>query len=266
MRKRPTRLAIALGALALLCGALVAAAAAKSVYVQVGAVKTTFGATVNPQALPSSKRVPVGVALTSQVKGQGDTHVPAIKRATIDIDRSVAIDSRGVAACTAGQLENQTTEGAEATCATAIVGTGSAGIEIAFPGAAPFSAQSKLLAFNGGTAGNVTTLLLHAYFTVPAPQAVVVPIALTKLPKGVYGMRALATIPRIAGGAGSLASIDLSLRRQVATTGGKKHGYLLAKCSDGNFVFEPEVEFEDGSGARGLLAFGCTPKRRPAGK
>ena len=100
----------------------------------------------------------------------------------------------------------------------------------------------------------------------PRRQAVVVPIALTKLPKGVYGLRALVTIPKIAAGAGSLSSVDLSLRKQVATTGGKKHGYLLAKCSDGNFVFEPEVEFEEGSGARGLLAFGCTPKGRPAGK
>jgi hypothetical protein len=240
--------------------ALVAVAAAKSIFVDVGDLKTSFGATVKPKALPRSKRVPISVAMTSRVQGDGNGHIPAIKRATIDIDRSIAIDSRGVPTCTAGQLENQTSEGAEAICAAALVGTGSVTVEIAFPGSAPVLAKSRLLAFNGGAAGATTTLLLHAYLTVPAAQAVVVPIALTKLPKGEYGIRALAAIPKIAAGAGSLASFDLTVRKQVATTNGKKHGYLLARCSDGNFVFEPEVEFEDGSLARGLLAFGCTPK------
>jgi hypothetical protein len=247
--------------------ALVAVAGAKSIFVEIGDLKTSFSATVKPRALPRSKRAPIAAVLSSRVHGDGKTHIPAMRKATIDIDKSVAIDSRGVPACTAGQLEGQTTEGAEAACATAIVGDGSATVEIAFPGAAPVLAQSRLLAFNGGTVGSTTTLLLHAYLTVPAPQAIVVPVALTRLPKGEYGLRALVTIPRIAAGAGSLAAVDLSLRKQVATTGGGKHGYLLARCSDGNFIFEPEVEFEDGSGARGLLAIGCTPRGpRPARK
>jgi hypothetical protein len=267
MRKRPARLAIALGTLALLCGALGGAAAAHSIFVKIGDLKATFSATIKPKALPRSGRAPIAAVLSSRVEAKGDTHIPAMKRATIDIDKSVAIDSRGVPVCTAGQLENQTTENAEAACAAAVVGTGSAGVEIALPGAAPIRAESRLLAFNGGSVGSTTTVLLHAYLTFPAPEAIVVPILLTKLRKGAYGLRALATIPRIAAGAGSLAAFDLSLRKQVATTGGKKHGYLLGRCSDGNFIFEPEVEFEDGSGARGLLAIGCTPKGpRPAGK
>jgi hypothetical protein len=257
MPKRPTQLAVALCALALLGGALVAVAAAKSIFVDIGTLKTTFSATVKPKVLPKSKRVPIAVDLSGRVQGRG-AHIPAMRQVIIDIDKSVAVDSRGVPACTAGQLENQTTAGAEATCPAAVVGTGSATVEIAFPGAAPATAQSRLVAFNGGAAGGTTTILLHAYLSVPAPQAIVVPIVLAKLPKGSYGLRATATIPKIADGAGSLAALELSLRRQV-TANGKKHGYLMAKCSDGNFVFEPEVEFEDGSGARGVLAFGCTP-------
>jgi hypothetical protein len=260
MRKRPAKLAVALGALALLCGALGGGAAAHSIFVKVGALKTTFSATIKPKVLPRSGRVPIATVLSSRVEAEGGTHIPAMKQATIDIDRSVAIDSRGVPTCTAGQLESQTTENAEAACAAALVGTGSVMIEIGFPAAAPIRVESRLLAFNGGSAGGTTTVLLHAYVTSPAPEAIVVPITLTRLPKGDYGLRAFVTIPRIAAGAGSLAAFDLSLRRQVATTGGKKHGYLLGRCSDGNFVFAPEVEFDDGSGANGLLAFGCTPK------
>ena len=93
------------------------------------------------------------------------------------------------------------------------------------------------------------------------PEAIVVPITLTKLPKGGYGMRALVDDSRRSPPAAARSPrFDLSLRRQVATTAGGKHGYLLAKCSDGNFVFEPEVEFDDGSCARG-----CSPSGAPEG-
>ncbi len=217
MRRRPTRLAIILGILALLCGALVAGAAAKSIFVEVGGLKTSFGATVSPRALPRSKRAAIGVVLSSRIKGDGVTHIPAIRQATIAIDRSVAIDTRGIPACTAGELENQTSEGAEAACAAAVLGSGSARLEIAAPESAPFQAQSRLLAFNGGSVRGTTTILLHAYLTVPAPEAIVIPIEIAKLPKGAFGLRAAVRVPSIAGGAGSLAAFDLKLRRQVAT-------------------------------------------------
>ncbi len=260
MRRRPARPAIILGLLALLCGALVAGAAAKSIFVEVGGLKTSFGATVRPRALPRSKRAAIGVVLSSRIQGDGLTHIPAIRQATIAIDRSVAIDTRGVPACTAGQLESQTSKGAEAACAAAVLGSGSARLEIAAPESAPFQAQSRLLAFNGGSVGGTTTILLHAYLTAPAPEAIVIPIEITKLPRGGFGLRAAVRVPSIAAGAGSLAAFDLRLRRRVATAGGGRHGYLLARCSDGNLVFEPSVEFDDGNAASGLLALGCTPK------
>jgi hypothetical protein len=260
MRRGKLRAVVALIAGATLLSSA-ALSSAQTIYVEVGAVKTSFSASVSPKALPKSKRAPIAVRLASRVVDQGGQHIPAIAGAKIGIDRSLTIDASGVPACSEGQLENQTTEGAEAACSAAIVGSGSATAEIALAGGAPIRADSRLLAFNGGVAGRTTTLLVHAYFTAPADQAIVVPIMLTKLAKGGYGMRAQATIPKIAGGNGSLARFDLTLRRQVGTTAGRKHGYLLARCSDGNFVFEPEVEFIDGNLARGLLAQGCNTAR-----
>jgi hypothetical protein len=237
-----------------------ALSSAQTIYVEVGAVKTSFSASINPRALPKSKRKPIAVRVASKVVAKGGQHIPAMTRAKIGIDRSLTIDASGVPACSEGQLENQTTEGAEAACPAAIVGTGSTTVEIAL-GGAPIRADSRLLAFNGGVAGRTTTILVHAYLTAPVTQAIVVPVALTKLARGGYGMRAQATIPKIAGGSGSVARFDLTLRRQVATTAGGRHGYLLARCSDGNFVFEPEVEFLDGDLARGTLAQGCNTAR-----
>lgn len=238
-----------------------ALSSAQTIYVEVGAVRTSFSASISPRALPKSKREPIAVRMASKVVAKGGQHIPAIARARIGIDRSLTIDASGVPSCSEGQLENQTTEGAEAACPAAIVGTGSTTVEVALGGGVPIRADSRLLAFNGGVEGRTTTLLVHAYLAAPVTQAIVVPIALTKLTKGGYGMRAQATIPKIAGGSGSLARFDLTLRRQVATTTGGRHGYLLARCSDGNFVFEPEVEFLDGDLARGLLAQGCNTAR-----
>jgi len=254
---------VGLAALAVAFAFLGAAAlsSAQTIYVEVGGVKTSFSASIKPRALPRSERVPIAVRLFSLVQAQSAGHIPAISRANIGIDRSLTVEARGVAACSAGQLENQTTESVEAACGAAIVGRGTAELEVALDGGAPLRTASTLLAVNGGVAGRTTTLFVHAYLTAPAAQAIVVPITLTKQKKGGYGLRARATIPRIAGGTGSVARFDLTMRRQVTSVAGGRQGYLLARCSDGNLVFEPEVEFDGGTLARGLLAQGCGTRR-----
>jgi hypothetical protein len=261
MRREWKRVGLAALAAASVYMGAVALSSAQTIYVEVGGVKTSFGASVTPRALPGSKRAPIAVRLVAKVHSQTAAHIPAISRATIGIDRALTVDARGVAACSAAQLESQTTEGVEAACGAAIVGRGSAQLEVALDDGAPLRTPSTLLAVNGGVAGRTTTLLIHAYLTAPVAQAIVVPITLTKLAKGGYGLQARATIPRIAGGAGSVARFDLTMRKQVATVAGGSHGYVLARCSDGNLVFEPEVEFDGGSLARGLLAQGCGTRR-----
>jgi hypothetical protein len=263
MRTQPARLRAGVLIATLALAAPVTLSSAQTIYVEVGTVRTTFSALIQPKALPKSKRAPISVRLASKVLARDGQHIPAISWARIGIDRSIAVDAAGVPACNVGQLENQTTGGAEAACPAAIVGSGNVSFEIALGDGALIRAGSRLLAFNGGVAGRTTTILVHAYLTTPVTQTVVVPITLTKLakPKGGNGSVAQATIPAIAGGSGSLASFDLSLRRQVSTAAGGKHGYLLAKCSDGNFVFEPQVEFSDGNMAKGLLAQGCNTTR-----
>jgi hypothetical protein len=252
-------LRLAAGACAIAVMAIATAAAVgRPIFVQTGDLEITFNAVVKPKTLPPSKRAPIAVSVSNRIVTKGTAHIPAITRATIEIDKSVAVDSRGIPVCSSGQLESQTTPTAEAACRPALVGSGSASVEIATPAGEPTRTQSRLLAFNGGSARKTTTILIHAYLTVPTPEAIVVPVTLTKR-KGAYGLRARVAVPEIASGAGSVTAFDLSFKRQVATSGGGKHGYLLANCSDGNLVFEPEASFSDGGLARGLLALGCTP-------
>jgi hypothetical protein len=251
------RLAAA-GSAILLCGILAALAVARPIYVQTGEFEISFDATIKPKTLPRSRQAPIAPHLTSNLKPRGGSaQFPVMTRATILIDRAVGIDSGGVPTCTAARLENQTTANAEPACRGAIVGSGMATVQLNYPEAAPATVRSRLIAFNGGLAGNATTILVHAYLEAPVAQAIVVPVVLTRHNRGPYGVMAQINFPKIASGAGSLASVDLTFKREVRTAAGRKHGYLTGRCSDGNFVFEPTVEFEDGNLARGVLALGC---------
>ena len=220
MRRGMARRGIAAGSAALLCTlAFAAFAAAQPISLEVGNLTLSFSATVRPKALPRSPRAPVSLSLSSRFATKDGSQPPPISGATIDIDRAVAVDTGGVPSCTAAQLENQTTEAVEAACGGAIVGSGSARIEIAQPGGAPFLAESRLLAVNGGSAGRTTTVLIHAYLTSPTPETIVVPVTLTRLPKGSFGLRARVAVPAIAGGAGSLASFDLTFAKRIYSDG-----------------------------------------------
>jgi hypothetical protein len=246
-------------ATALIVGA-VSLASAQSIFVEVGNLELTFSATVKPKALPRAPRAPVSLAMAGRFGTKDGSLPPSISGATIDIDRALAVDTGGVPACAAGQLENQTTENAEAACRGAIVGNGSVRIGIAPPGGTPFLVESRLLALNGGTAGPTTTVYLHAYIASPTPEAIVVPVVLTKLAKGSFGLRARVSVPRIASGTGSLAGFDLTFPKRLFSKGGRKHGYLMAKCDDSNFVFDAEVRFANGNLARGTLVRPCVPR------
>jgi hypothetical protein len=255
------RLGIATGSAALLCTlALAALAAAQSISLEVGNLTLSFGATVKPMALPRSPRSPVSIGFSGRFATKDGSQPPPISGATIDIDRAIAVDGAGVPTCSAGQLENQTTESVEAACGGAIVGGGSVQIEIAHPGAPPILAESRLLAVNGGSSGTTTTFFLHAYLNSPTSEAVVVPVTLRKLPKGTFGLRARIAVPTIAAGTGSLASFDLTFARRLYTSKGRKHGYLMGKCVDSNFVFDAESRFVEGNLARGTLVTACLPR------
>jgi hypothetical protein len=178
----------------------------------------------------------------------------------VDTDKNGTIDTRGVPVCKQGQLEGQTTEKAEAACPAAIVGTGTTNVEVAFAEQSPIPVKSKLVAFNGGTAGGTTTIYIHAFFTAPITGAIVTTVKITKEHKGRYGVRSVASVPVIRGGAGSVKSFSLTFQKRLFAYKGHKHGYLLAKCSDGHFDAQAEAVFRDGTTVDGKIVRACTPK------
>ncbi len=244
------------GMAAVLCALIVAAMAGiagaeKPVHVIVGELELTFNGGFRPKALPKNKLAPITFNISGDIKEKNGEHPPALTEFILETDKNGVIDVKGVPTCTSGKLQSTNTHQAEVACGPAIIGTGHATAEIAFPDQPPVNANSKILAINGGFRGGVTTLYIHAYITVPVPAAIVSTVKVTKIHKGRYGLLSVTTIPKIAGGAGSVTHFDLKIDR---------HHVLSAKCPDGKLVARGSALFSDGTKASAGVVRPCTPK------
>lgn len=136
--------------------------------------------------------------------------------------------------------------------------------EIAFPEQPAIQTASKLVAYNGGVEDGATRLYLVTFITVPVPVAIVTQVAIRRTHEG---LRAIAKVPVIAGGAGSVLHFKLRLER-VFRYRGKPKSYLAARCQHGDLAARIRALFKNEAGVpgvaaatvvRGTLAFPCVP-------
>jgi hypothetical protein len=241
---------MALGALVALTVAGIATAE-KPVKVRAGNLELTFNGGFTPKTLSKTKLTPITLNVSGKIRTVDGTHPPAMKEFDLETDKNGAINVKGLPVCTAAKLQSQDTKHAEAICKTAIIGSGQATAEIAFPEQSPIPAKSKIIAFNGGFKGGVTTIYIHAYLTVPTPAAIVSTVKVKKIHNGRYGLGSITTIPKIAGGSGSVTDFNLTIN---------KKGVLSAKCPDGKLQAHGTAVFSDGTRASAEVIRTCTGK------
>jgi hypothetical protein len=260
MRKRLIGLT-ALAALAILALAAVAVAE-KPTVVKVGNLVLTINGGVKPKALSKTTPEPITLTVQGKIATADGTHPPALSKIVVDTDKAGSIDARGVPVCKPGKLEATTTDQARKSCKAAIVGTGITDVEVEFPEQAPIQIHSQITAFNGPGGGKgKATILVHAYLSSPIAAAIVTTVKVSKRASGPYGTRSIATVPKIAGGSGSVTAFSLTFAKKLFPYKGKKHGYLLAKCDDGSFQAEAEALFTNGDKIGGKIVRACKPKR-----
>jgi hypothetical protein len=131
-----------------------------------------------------------------------------------------------------------------------LIGTGKTEVGIKFPEQKEIPVKSELLVFSGGFKGGVTTLFIHAYITVPTPAAIVTTVKVKKIHKGRFGLGSVATIPKIAGGSGSVKSFNLTLQK----------GIISASCPDGHLNAHGTAVFADGTRISAEVVRACTGK------
>jgi hypothetical protein len=260
MRKRLT-MTLALGtAVAVVVAGLAMAAGNNTPFiVQQGNLKITGNGGFSPTKLPKTKLAPIGLTVSGKIETTDGTHPPALKEFIVETDKNGGINAKGLAKCTIGKLVARETTAAEKACPTSIVGKGRTDVEIALPEQKPIIAKSKLVAFNGGVKGGVTTILIHAFLKVPVPAAVVTTVKVSKIHNGRFGTKSVASIPVIAGGNGSPIFFELSVNRKF-TYKGKQQSYLLAKCPDGHLDAKATAIFKEGPSLTGEVKRSCTPK------
>jgi hypothetical protein len=242
-------LTMALAALIAVSVAGLATGAEKPVTVEAGNLKFTFNGGFKPNKLPKKKLAPITLTASGKIQTKDGSHPPALKEVVVETDKNGAINVKGLPKCTSGKLQSRDTGAAEKACPKAIIGTGQTTVGVKFPEQPEIDVDSKLLVFNGGFSGGTTTLYIHAYFSAPVTGAIVTTLKIKKHPNGRYGLKTVATIPKIAGGSGSVKTFNLTIN---------KKGVLTAKCPDGKLQAKAAAKFDDGTVAKATIIRTCT--------
>jgi hypothetical protein len=259
MRKRLICIVALVVALAAAFAGIATAKKYPPTVVKVGNLVLELNGGFSPTALPKNKLAPISLEVSGKIKTADGTHPPALKEVIVETDKNGAINAKGLPVCTSGKLQATDTAAAMKACSPALVGKGTTTAQVEFAEQKPISVNSQLLAFNGGVKGGVTTIFIHAFFSSPVNGAIVTTVKVSKVHNGRFGTKSVATIPKIAGGAGSVTSFFLKFKRSF-TYKGKKQSYLLAKCPDGHLNAHATSIFSDGSKLVGDFVRACTPK------
>lgn len=238
------------GLIAASVAGIASAAGGGPVTAEAGNLKFVFDGQFTPSKLPKKKMVPIVLSTSGKISTKDGSHPPALKEVEVETDKNGSINVKGVPKCTSGKLQSRDTKAAEKVCGSAIIGTGTTNVEIQFPEQNPIPVSSKLLVINGGTAGGTTTLFIHAYITVPTPAAIVTTLKIKKHPHGRYGLKTIATIPKIAGGSGSVTSFSLKVDN--------KKKVIYAQCPDGKLQAHATAKFANGEKVSAGIIRTCT--------
>jgi hypothetical protein len=242
-------LTMAIAALIAVSVAGIATGANKPVTVEAGNLKVTFNGGFSPKKLPKKKFAPITLEASGAIATKDGTHPPALKEVVLESDKNGAINVKGIPVCKSGQLQSRDTTAAKKACPKSIIGNGKTTVEVQFPEQKPIDVSSELVVFNGGTSGGTTTLYIHAYFSAPVTGAIVTTVKIKKHKNGRYGLKSVATIPKIAGGSGSVKTFSLKIN---------KKGVLTAKCPDGKLQVHGTASFADGTKASATITRACT--------
>ena len=214
----------------------------------------------SPTTLSKTKPTPIGLGIEGQINTLDGSHPPALKEVLVETDKNGALNVKGYPVCKAGKLQATTTAQAMKNCGPDLVGTGQTDIEILFEESKQIPVHSKLLVFNGGVKGGTTTLFIHAYITFPVPAAVVTTVKVKKIHKGPFGLLLIASIPKIAGGSGSVKSFSLEIEKTLHYKGKAFH-ILTLKCPNGKVQVQGTAVFADGTRVKASVPRPCTGKR-----
>jgi hypothetical protein len=222
----------------------------------IGPLCVSSTATMQPRELPKSGGAPIVLSSITRVKTKDGSVPPTLDSIRFLIDKHGRVNSKAFPTCPVSKLEGATVSQARKRCGKALVGKGTGKALVTMPGRDPFTITSPVSFFNAPPIGGKPTLIAHAYETVPAPKALLVPIVVERISKGRYGYQVQVKMPEVAGGFGAptLAEAHVGATRK---RGGKKVGFIEAYCSGGRLQVEGNLRFTNGDFFPATLTSPC---------
>lgn len=172
---------------------------------------------VSPKALSPRRQTPVSLRTGTTFWMEDGSQLPALRELRLSFDRHLRLRLEDVPACGGGIRSQVRGNGPDKTCPKSIVGRGRMSTEVRFPDQPPVSLSSKTTIVKGRPTGREQKLYLHTEFPALVAGTIVTTMVIEPIASGGYGLEAVATIPKIAGGAGAVTHLGLRFRKGIFT-------------------------------------------------
>lgn len=195
-------------------------------------LRTSFAAEPAPIPVPSEGRIPVSLRLADTIWTDDGSHPSAATKVRFEFANQFQLDLSGVPRCSSGIHHDIRTE--VSPCEKVKFATGRIKFEVAFPEVEPLLVAGRAIAYKV----NSRTMMIRGWFPAPITGEVLIPVKLGNVPRrSIYDLRATASIPKVAGGFGSLTYLGLRFRK----------GVFSAACPNRHLQSRVTNTFADGS-------------------
>jgi hypothetical protein len=212
-----------------------------------------------PRVLSKSTPTPIALAVSAKVGTVDGSHPPALRELTIGLDKNIAIDLKGYPTCHGLGVQVDPPMTPQEECRGAFIGKGTAHFEIHLSESEPIQVQSALQIFNLGRKEGDSTFVALAHIAAPTAAVIIVTIKIKKRQNGRYGTEAAITIPKIAGGSGSITHLNLRIKKQLPFEG-QRFSPVTARCPDGKLRFHDTATFFNYESSEALYASSTLPR------
>jgi hypothetical protein len=206
-----------------------------------------------PRRLSTPGLAPARLRIDFRAISTDGSVVPALSELTLGLDGNSEVNLGGLPSCRFGQIYLPENESPEERCRGARIGTGTASIPFQFPEDPPLTVTAPIEMFKSGP-GAIAAVL---YTPIPTPSMVLVKGKMITSSDHRYGKELRLDFPKIAGGAGRISELQLTLGRRFSTNG-EAHSAVSARCPRaGQLHVGATATFADGTVASSVSAHRC---------
>lgn len=197
-------------------------------------IQMAFASQPAPIPVPSEGRVPASLRLATSIEMEDGSHPPPATELRFALDRQFRLALADVPTCPSG-VRSQSRTG-ESPCPESRVASGRSKWDVAFPEREPIQVEGRTVVYKVDS----RKLAFRTFLPAPVTAEIATLVELSRAPKGSrYGLLATASLPKVAGGHGSLVDLGLRFRKglfSVACPQRKLQSRLAIRFADGTLV------------------------------